>query len=56
MEKLVEYYTVDENGQSTKTHTETVTVDLDAEIQSKEDQLLAVYAEIEALKAQKAAE
>ena len=53
MENLIEYYTVDENGQSTKTHTETVTVDLDAEIQSKEDLLLALYDEIQALKAAK---
>ena len=55
MEKLIEYYTVNDDGTSTKTKSETVTieVDLDAEIASKEEQLLSVYEEIEALKALK---
>lgn len=58
MEKLIEYYTVNDDGTSTKTKSETVTieVDLDAEIASKEEEVLAMYKELEALKEQKAAE
>lgn len=58
MDKLIEYYTVDADGNSTKTKSETITVevDLDAEIASKEEEVLAMYQELEALKAQKAAE
>lgn len=53
-ETIETYLSVD--GVMTKQSSETVTVDIDAEITSKEDQLLEVAAELEALKAQRDSE
>ena len=50
-----EYYT-SENGVATKTSEEVIQIDLDAEIANKEAQMLEMYEEIEALKAQKESE
>ena len=50
-----EYYT-SENGVATKTSEEIIQIDLDAEIANKEAQMLEMYEEIEALKAQKDSE
>ena len=40
------------NGVSTLVKTETIEIDVDAQVAGKEEELLKVYAEIEALKAQ----
>ena len=45
-----------ENGVATKTSEEVIQIDLDAEIANKEAQMLEMYEEIEALKAQKESE
>lgn len=54
VEKFEKY--VSENGVMSKVGTEDVVRDIDSEISSKEEQVLAMYQELEALKAQKAAE
>jgi hypothetical protein len=51
MTKFETYISVD--GVMTKQTSVDVVVDVDAEIASKEEELLKVYAEIEALKAEK---
>ena len=47
---------VSENGVMTKQTSEDVVHDIDSQITSKEEEVLAMYQELEALKAQKAAE
>lgn len=44
------------NGVNTLVKTEQVEIDVDAQVADKEDELLKVYAELEALKAEKDSE
>lgn len=53
-EKLEKYESVD--GVMTLVSSEDIEVNLDAEIQNKEAEVLAMYEELETLKAQKATE
>ena len=41
------------NGVNTLVKTETIEIDVDAQVADKEEELLKVYAELEALKAEK---
>lgn len=53
-EKFEKYVSVD--GVMTKQSSEDIVIDIDSQIASKEEEVLAMYQELEALKAQKAAE
>ena len=53
-EKFETYISV--NGVMTKQASEDVVIDIDSQIASKEEEVLAMYQELEALKAQKDAE
>lgn len=54
MDYKKEYYT-SENGVATKTSEEVIQIDIDSQIADKEAEVLAMYEELNALKAQKEA-